>query len=216
MLEDLEEIDIEPTVKSVFQRAIDSLLTEARRRDQEPDTVFGILSSELLDNPIPLRVFDLSGGYINELYNKFSVVGQSNENKGIAPLITEPFTIDITSTTKKDIEQAMQWTAHVGRGRKGRGKQAIHPNVDPTSLIWTANSDDAYCLFRAIDILRAKRDVNDPRKFYDYRKDYHRQVIDIYDIMDTMNIPRDLVGYSVEEHGFERKYTAFQKIILEI
>ena len=55
MLEDLEEIDIEPTVKSVFQRAIDSLLTEARRRDQEPDTVFGILSSELLDDPIPLE-----------------------------------------------------------------------------------------------------------------------------------------------------------------
>ena len=55
MLEDLEEIDIEPTVKSVFQRATDTLLAEARRRDQEPDTVFGILSSELLDDLIPLE-----------------------------------------------------------------------------------------------------------------------------------------------------------------
>ena len=55
MLKDLEEIDIEPTVKSVFQRATDTLLAEARRRDQEPDTVFGILSSELLDDPIPLE-----------------------------------------------------------------------------------------------------------------------------------------------------------------
>ena len=202
MLEDTDNIDIEATVKSIYTRAISKLLAEARRRDQEPDTVFGILSSELLDDPIPLRIFNLNGDYLDQLWNTFDDTDQSNRKKGRDPLYTAPFTIDITSTTQKGFQQAMDWTTHVGSGRKGRGKQVAQPNIDPTSLIWTSDNDDAYCLFRAIDILRAKRDINNPDKFYRYRKDYHRQILDIYDIMDQMNIPRDLAGYSVEEHGF--------------
>ena len=200
ILEDLETINVEKTMKEVLDHSITTLANDAKSMGYKPEYIFGIIQSQLLDMPIPIHIHQLNENTIPALWNEFRDVNQSNEDKGRPSLITEPFTIDITALSRTALRKAQEiyeLKKHHGKGR--RRNRIFLPNTNPNSLIPISN-DDNLCLFRAIDILRAKA-ILGRNGFYEYQLNPGRQRRDVLNILRHMKIPENLESYSVEEFG---------------
>lgn len=200
ILEDLETINVEKTMKEVLDHSITTLANDAKSMGYKPEYIFGIIQSQLLDMPIPIHIHQLNENTIPALWNEFRDVNQSNEDKGRPSLITEPFTIDITALSRTALRKAQEIyerKKHHGKGR--RRTRMFLPNTNPNSLIPISN-DDNLCLFRAMDILRARKMMS-PSAFSRYLLDDARQRRDVIKIMHELQIP-EMESYNIEQYGY--------------
>ena len=82
ILEDLETINVEKTMKEILDHSITTLANNAKSMGYKPEYIFGIIQSQLLDMPIPIHIHQLNENTIPALWNEFRDVNQSNEDKG--------------------------------------------------------------------------------------------------------------------------------------
>lgn len=122
----------------------------------------------------------------------------SGRLKGRQPLIDEPFTVDITGVNRKTLRQRQRNIHHEGSGR--RRLQANVEGINPNALIHLENND-SFCLFHAINILRAKDQLH-RSTFRNYLKNKARQQNDVILMMNNCGIPTDRDLYSIEEFGY--------------
>lgn len=123
----------------------------------------------------------------------------SGRNKGRQALIEERFTIDITGVSKKALKKYMERPKkHLGSGK--RRLQLSLPNINPNAIIRLPIEDDNLCLFRSIDILRAKF-TKKRQTFHDYLKNVDRQNRDINAMLNACRIPSNKSKYAIEDNG---------------
>ena len=109
-----------------------------------------------------------------------------------------PFKIDITSlpsiitTTSKNRKKSL------GRGRNKKNRQILF-NIDINSLYEIRNEDN-YCLFRALELLRARQRLSN-LNFFNYRNDLIKQIDDVENLLLECEIEKDLDAYDIETYG---------------
>ena len=85
----------------------------------------------------------------------------------------------------------------MGRGKK-KNRQILF-NVDLDSLYEIQNEDN-YCLFRALELLRARQRLSH-FTFFDYRNDPVKQYDDVENLLLECEIEADLDAYDIETYG---------------
>jgi hypothetical protein len=126
------------------------------------------------------------------------LIDQSNKKKdeGRESMITQPFTVDITAIQTKGRAQKKQ--KHAGAS----GKKRLRPqfqNINVNALI-EINNNDNYCLFRAAEMARAKKSLND-QDFRNYKKSEPKQLADLMLMLQHIEIDENMTSYAIEDYG---------------
>ena len=159
------------------------------------ERVLILISSTNLIEDIGITIQQLNANTIDSIKNRFISVEQSNRKKDMPSLYGAPFRIDITSLPPKPIRVEVQNS--LGSGRKI--PRHIQFNVDINALI-KINNDDAYCLFRSLEMLRAKFQLS-KWQFSRYKKDEGQQIDDVETLLKECGIKEDLNAYDIETYG---------------
>jgi hypothetical protein len=125
-------------------------------------------------------------------------------------ITTQEFEIDIMAMDLSDEEQGTsRFTSNpIGKKRRQRifaGSGRVNPavnvpyNINPNACMDIPNND-AYCLFRSLEILR-KRATMKQQTFSDYKKNAKRQQKDLEKLLTTAGIPKGQSSYDICEFG---------------
>jgi hypothetical protein len=215
MLSDLTDSESYPhdALLEVFERCLQAAIDESNKRGQPVDHLMYSVNSQLMDWPIYGRIYDTNKGRfqkinlfiqsiigsVMQMIHEFEIADMSGRAKGRQPLLEERFTIDITVSSRKALKKSIDRP----KKHRGSGKRKFHvdlPNIDPNALIKLPIDDDNLCLFRAIDILRAKS-TQKRQTFHDFLTDADRQTRDVHAILRWCRISRNHDSYAVEDHG---------------
>jgi hypothetical protein len=184
----------ESIVREILQYTIQHAIEKAREKNQEPDRLIILVNSVQIETPIAVHVQQLNENSVDTVLSRFEIVDQSARLKGRGSLYGYPFTVDVTAIShhllrkynKEQQQQEQQPQKKKGRGRKIR---PILHNINQKSLFFI-NNEDNLCLFRAINILRA-RAIFDLKEFQIYNVNHEEQLKDIMDLLNTLNIPNN-------------------------
>ena len=186
----------EALLEEIVQYAVDGALRVARQQNQHPDRLIVLIDSPLLDSSIAVHIQDLNENAVESIVRRFEVVNQSNRAKDRGSLYGAPFSVDVTALSHQQLKNAPP-PKKMGRGRPPR--LAAQHNIDPNALITIKNTDGNLCLFRAVNILRA-RETMGPVAFYCYLDDQEAQKNDVAALMKRLAIPY-APAYCLEDYG---------------
>jgi len=196
MLKNLSSIDPDKEMEKILWRCIRLVNAEAHKRKDRADWFSLQIDSQLLDRPIYQNLHKLSEETIKSVLRKFALVDMSNRNKDRPPLIEEVITIDITAVSIAALKKHQQKPTHPGKGR--RRFQLNIPHKDPNCLIAVINSDK-FCLFRAVNLVRAKTMLS-RSGFSQYYRDPDSQNRDLRRMKEGIHLP-DQEAYAIEDFG---------------
>jgi hypothetical protein len=188
----------EDEIKKIFRLCFNQTLKGAEECGTKPDQFLVAISSPLLDWDLRARFHILDENTMDSLFNRYELVDQSNRKKdgGRDSMITQPFTVDITAIQSKGKRQQKK---HPG----GNGKKRLRPqfqNVNVTALIEINNSDQ-FCLFRAAEMSRAKRTLDD-HAFRNYNRAGNKQrQRDFFELINNIELDENHNKYSIEDYG---------------
>jgi hypothetical protein len=189
----------EDEIKKIFRQCFDQTLKGAEECGTKPDQFLVAISSPLLDWDLRARFHSLDKNTIESLFHRYELVDQSNKKKdgGRDSMITQPFTIDITAIQSKGKKQPKK--KHPG----GNGKKRLRPqfqNVNVNALIEINNSDQ-FCLFRASEMSRAKKRLNDQEFRHYNRAGNKQQQRDFFEMINNIEIDQNHQKYAIEDYG---------------
>ena len=162
VMQNFEELD-DPTemLRQCFQRSIDETLelnkansTSKKEEDDQPDRIGININSENLEKDINIPFSQMTENTVDAIFNRFQHIQQSRKNAG-ASLLGKPFTITINLLNKTKLPSSRRTAG------KGKRKLAeVKHNIDPQKLISIENTQDTYCLFYVLVVMK------------EYTKDY--------------------------------------------
>ena len=206
-----DAINPEGVLKEIFNYCVQTLVSDARERGLVARRIIVNLSSENLDSDLHVHIQKINADAAEALLHRFLILDQSNKTKGRDSLIGKPFTIDATTlasaskkrrhpnnTTSTGAPKRKRRRRRIGAGRRRRFRPA-HITINRRGL-HEINNDDTNCLFRAIDLLRVKAQV-DRMAFSRYLRDEGQQKEDVRILMRDLGVADSEHGYEVETYG---------------
>jgi hypothetical protein len=186
----------EDEIKKIFRLCFDQALKGAKECGTNPDQFLVAISSPLLDWDLRARFHTLDKNTIESLFRRYELVDQSNKKKdgGRDSMITQPFTVDITAIQSK----GRRMLKHPG----GNGKTRFRPqfqNINVNALI-EINNTDQFCLFRAAEMSRAKKSLDD-MDFRNYKRLPDKQQRDLFELINNIEIDQNHDKYAIEDYG---------------
>jgi hypothetical protein len=186
----------EDEIKKIFQLSFDQALKGAEECGTKPDQFLVAISSPLLDWDLRARFHKLDKNTIESLFHRYELVDQSNKKKddGRDSMITQPFTVDITAFQTK----GRRMLKHPG----GNGKKRFRPqfqNINVNALV-EINNTDQFCLFRACEMSRAKKSMDD-MDFRNYKRLPDKQQRDLFELINNIEIDQNHDKYAIEDYG---------------
>jgi len=199
VLTNLTELYPDEALQQIFQRSLNELMRESKRKGEAIDWIAFSINSQLLDSSFGTNLHHITEDTAAFLARKFELIDQSNRAKGRAPLIEEPFTINISAINREALKKNRKKQQHVGKGK--RRHVTLRPNINPHALLYaTAPEGDNLCLFRAVNLLRAKNTMNRQR-FFHYKLNFQWQDRDVQEMIKAIGVPAQ-DAYSFEIFGF--------------
>ena len=166
-----------------------------------PDHFIFLIHSPVLDYEIFANFQKPDENTTEMLLNTFMRHDQSNRAKERDSVLVGPFQVDIIGLEKKHGRvKKKKPQKHPGAGQKRRRIPPIEYHLNEAGLFLIENDDDQYCLFRALEMLKA-REVLTKQRFYDYRQDKAMQYSSVIDLMRECNIDQNLDEYAIEDYG---------------
>lgn len=195
----------ENRLRSIFGKMATWLQKSADEKGYKPQHYIIGFKSELLDHDINFHLGKNSDA-VEAILHYFMKIDQSGMMKHKKDsLTTQSFQIDITALELR--QQLHREETQIGKkrqkrhagagGRRKTGKFEANINMD---AIIKLENEDNYCLFRALELARNKKMMNDDQ-FRRYLKNENRQQRDIERLLFRAGIPFNLEAYDIKECG---------------
>lgn len=191
----LEEVaDPEIELSKIITFSVDNAIKYGTEKGTNVHRFVLVISSVNLMTDIKMTIQQINANTINVIKNSFTSVDMSNRKKDLGSLYGAPFVMDITVLPSRGTIFPKKKT--LGGKRKIR-KECLH-NIDIDSLYQVNNNtEDSYCLFRAIELLRKRNELTKQR-FHDYCQNGRRQSEDVIELLTECGIPLNQQSYDPE------------------
>ncbi|KAL3080754.1 hypothetical protein niasHT_031273 [Heterodera trifolii] len=180
----------EAMLRALFAHCMSTALDESQQNGITPDQLGATISSDLLNPSIWIPIRRISDNTADSIMNRFLEVAQSKSREG--SLWGSPFTVTITTLDVAQLPQRQQV-----RGSGKRTPYSVQHIVKESALLRINNSDDAYCLFYALETSRKYHSKEMPRRNFCYyiNRQNGRRLEDVFGLMSGANIRTDLREY---------------------
>ncbi|KAL3095221.1 hypothetical protein niasHT_020372 [Heterodera trifolii] len=168
----------EDILRNLFTMCLNYATEGAESMKLSADHYIFLLTSKHLDYEVAVHFKKIDNTATERILTRFEMVDQSNKSKERPSICEEPFVIDITAVQSKGTKPKM-----AGKGR-------CDFNVDyriAEGATYELFNNDAFCLFRAFELLRMKI-ILTRQRFSEYMRNETRQLEDVHALCHACHI----------------------------